>query len=452
MPDAFPVGPYKFIEMGSGSEAPWYIIPFNEHGHCVAPSTQDHLLSALRDDAYTDIFLFSHGWNNDWHKVVDLYENFIKGYSQMQSGHRLTYRRPFRPLLIGVFWPSISLVLPWEQGPTFAPFSPSEPHPMSDQSGQVLREIEEIAAAIDDEDTSRRFYSLALSEKDLSRDEALELAEILVPFYNRVEDELPSQDPSPAASDLVDLWRAGAPDDPQKDTSGKFRYAFNDTPIDAPEAAGDLHLDPRWPIRLLTVRRMKDRAGIVGAHGVGGLLGDLSSTSNTGRLHLIGHSYGCKVLLSALCFRKPPRPVSSLLLLQPAVSYLCFAKDAMGAGHPGGYRVALERVEQPILTTFSPRDKPLTAFFHRALWRGSDFAEKRIAGPPPSRYAALGGYGPGGCKAECQVVMMKDIGEDYNLEEGTTRIYALNGAKAITSHGDISNRYTWWALFNQVTC
>jgi hypothetical protein len=83
MPDVFPAGPYTTIEISSEFEAPWYIMPFNEYGHCEAPTSQDHLLSVVKDDAYTDIFLFSHEWNNDWHHVFDRYANFLKGYREM---------------------------------------------------------------------------------------------------------------------------------------------------------------------------------------------------------------------------------------------------------------------------------------------------------------------------------------------------------------------------------
>jgi len=74
----------------------------------------------------------------------------------------------------------------------------------------------------------------------------------------------------------------------------------------------------------------------------------------------------------------------------------------------------------------------------------------QIAGVPPSRYAALGGYGPGGCDDECQEIPIKKEGDPYDLAAGAPKIYALNGSNdAIHEHGDISNEYTWWALYQQ---
>ncbi len=57
---------------------------------------------------------------------------------------------------------------------------------------------------------------------------------------------------------------------------------------------------------------------------------------------------------------------------------------------------ALDRVFRPILCTFSQHDAPLHRFFHLILRRDQDLGEMQIAaaGEPPSRFAALGGYGP----------------------------------------------------------
>jgi hypothetical protein len=31
--------------------------------------------------------------------------------------------------------------------------------------------------------------------------------------------------------------------------------------------------------------------------------------------------------------------------------------------------------------------------------------------------------------------------------ESSTPVYGINGSGAITGHGDISNQFTWWALY-----
>jgi hypothetical protein len=145
-----------------------------------------------------------------------------------------------------------------------------------------------------------------------------------------------------------------------------------------------------------------------------------------------------------------PRQVESLLLLQPAVSHLCFADSLPGTGQPGGYRPVLERVANPILSTFSKHDFPLTKTFHLALRRKGDLGDIKIAGAgdPPSKYAALGGFGPR--RAGEKLIDIKAIGQAYELEPGV-EVYGLRGDDAISGHGDISNPATWWALYSLAT-
>jgi pimeloyl-ACP methyl ester carboxylesterase len=168
--------------------------------------------------------------------------------------------------------------------------------------------------------------------------------------------------------------------------------------------------------------------------------------------HVVGHSYGAKVMLSALTVSTLPRTVASALLLQPAISYLSFAVDADGKHHAGGYRPALERVDQPILATFSSRDVALGRLFHLAVRRASDIGEQRIAAGPPSRYAALGGYGAEGLAAgEGRQVSAHLEGETYGeIRTPGIRVVSIESSQQISGHGDVSNLTTWWMLCDQV--
>lgn len=445
-------GPYRTFEIENGVQVPFYIVPFDEQGRCQAPLTRDNLTTTLQGGAYTDVFFFSHGWNTDWAGASSTYDTFLRGYMNMRSQHGLAYARPVRPLLVGIFWPSITLVMPWEAGPAFAGVTGNNPQVSDVQAGQEHLDIQSIAAMLAEGDVER-FYELAQKAQGLSESEALELAKLLAPLYlSSKKDELPAIGDIPSPGNIVQMWRDIAHMAPAN-PGGNFGFARNETGT-APQAAGGFNLgallDPRLIIRLATVLQMKDRAGTVGALGVGPLLQSLLAQNQEANFHLIGHSYGCKVMLSAMCYRPLPRQVRSLLLLQPAISFLCFAKDATGQGQAGGYRGALDDVQLPIMTTFSAQDAPLHDFFHLAVRRPSDLGEIKIAGVPPSRYAALGGYGPGGCDDDCKVVVIKSIGDGYDFGPNRPRIYALNGDASIHGHNDFINDYAWWALYEQV--
>jgi hypothetical protein len=84
-----PVGPYKVIKTAGGGEMPWYMMPFDRDGICTGPETRKHLMAAVAKEAFTDIYLFSHGWNNDWKDATDRYQSFIDGYSKLRAARHV---------------------------------------------------------------------------------------------------------------------------------------------------------------------------------------------------------------------------------------------------------------------------------------------------------------------------------------------------------------------------
>lgn len=418
-------GEDRYVEGADGTKVPWNAVQFDKSGASESPVTQARLV-AQASEGITDCFVFSHGWNNDWDRALALYEDFITGYLALKNQYGLELDRPFRPLLIGIFWPSTSLVMPWEQGPDIAAAEPGA------SSTPEQEDLDALGELLDDQDRAR-LGELAELDRDLHREEAEAVARMLAPLIGG-EDEVDDRE-GPTEAELAELFYAPPAED-DYDDSGLYG-----TFVPTGKVGGAL----RDALRMTTVRIMKDRAGVVGANGVGPLVRDLAAAGDNVRVHLVGHSYGCKVVLSAMA--ATDTTVESMLLLQPAVSRLCFAQDT-GAGRPGGYRVVLDRVHQPILITFSDNDIPLRKFFHLALRREEDLGEVTIAAGEPSRYAALGGYGPGGCGAECETVDMKAANDWYRLDRDDVELVALRGDDYIDGHGDVSNESTWWALHN----
>ncbi len=438
MTDRLPAGPYRTLELGSGVQMPYYIIPFDKRGTCVGPATRRHLVAAL-GQGFTDVFIFSHGWNNDWTAATRRYDDFIQGYRDLRQEQGLPLPPGYKPLLIGIFWPSAALVFGRdERGPGFAAATPSD---IDAAVAMERQEVAELAAELEP-GQAEVFYELAQKES-LSEDQARQMAEIALGLRGE-DDELGATDDI-TADDLLEIWTAAEEDD---DEIADLMAGHGDRPQAAGLGRFLKKLDPRKIVRLLSVYQMKDRAGVVGTRGVGPLLRDVLGQSRA-NVHLVGHSFGGKVMLAATSSGGDlPRPVRSMLLLQPAVSHLCFADEVRGTDppRPGGYRVALERVENPILSTYSSHDFPLTKVFHVALRRKIDLGEARLAaaaGKPPSRYAALGGFGPR--HAGEQLIDVQDPGSAYDLDDGV-QVYGVDGRSTISGHGDISNPSTWWAL------
>ncbi|HEX6871134.1 MAG TPA: hypothetical protein VF163_08555 [Micromonosporaceae bacterium] len=430
-------GPLGTIAGGDGVEAAYYVIPFDQNGVCTGPVTQADCVRSA--GAATDVFLFSHGWNNDWAGATRRYEEFIDAYVAARRGAWSPPDRDYRPLAVGVFWPSAALVAPWERAPRIAGTVTAEP----DLTPDVL----ELGQALAPEQ-ARRFYDL-VDREQINVDQAAELATLLGPVLGADTDELGQRGTS--VDDLLRVWSHLRSDEPRAATSEVGGFVEERAQPGGPLAAGGGWLDPRGLIRLATVLLMKDRAGRVGGHGVADLLTALCAAPGQPRIHLVGHSYGAKVVLSALC--APPDGavrVDSVLLLQPAVSCFCFADSVPGTGRPGGYHEAPARSREPVLTTFSRFDVPLTSLFHLAVRRSSDLGEAVIAGLPPSRYAALGGYGPQGRDAETLVTPPARPPELYPLATTAARLVAIQADEIIHGHGDVTNPATAWALLSQV--
>jgi hypothetical protein len=449
MPQTLSPGPYKKLTI-DGQQVPWYIIPFDKEGWCTGPRTRDDLIATLRKEQYTDIFVFSHGWNNDWKVASGRYDEFIESYGKLRLDHHLSYPQPRKSLLTGIFWPSTALVMPSESGPAFAGTS------QDDDDAERQKELEELAELIPP-DKRDRFYELIQQDEPLDEARERELAEILAPLWNDLQKGGSVDMPvSPVtAADLLKLWQAGRSVATDDDEFGGLAGAVGAAAPAAALSLGGVLNAPRDLVRAFTVLQMKDRAVRVGGSGVSRLLRDMLAASRA-RVHLIGHSYGCVVVLSALCSIPAPelkRKVHSALLLQPAVSRFCFAERVPGKSYPGGYRDAFGRLVQPILTTFSKHDVPLTSLFHLAVRRDEDLGQPIVAGPPPapSKYAALGGFGPDGCRdGEYEIRDIHSVGNPYALTSQALRVIALRADNAIGGHGDISVPETWWALYNQV--
>jgi hypothetical protein len=449
MMEGLEIEPIDRIPSASGS-APVYLVPFDKVGKCEGPKTLEHVLGEARSGPFNHVHIISHGWNNVFKDAVSLYREFFTGYFDLRKANGIS-DQDYKPLLIGIIWPSTALVSDDDATPRFAATLPPE----VEEADQFAKQA--LASEIRDEDVAR-FHELANLRRALSHDEALEFAHLLMPILDRkdpVGEEI-SQKVTPER--LVKAWedaqRPAAQDrSRQTGEAGMLpvdEEAASPAPVpQQPASAGFFDfLDPVKIVRTASVFQMKDRAGTVGSFGVSPIVQELAGLPL--KIHLTGHSFGAKVVLSALCHPDADLKVRSMLLLQPAVNYLCFAKNIQG--HPGGYVKALDRVELPILTTFSSHDSPLTAFFHVALRRDGDLAEQRIAGAP-SQFAALGGFGPGGMEDGTSTTL--DIAgppEQYKLQQPGIRLIALDGSKdaRINSHGDVRNRFTEWALVNLV--
>lgn len=422
----------EFSEIAAGGQrVPLYLLQFDKRGAPTSTATRAALIDAVRARDYRDVYVFAHGWNNGFDDSLQLFQRFFTGF--------LAARTPdpdWKPVFIGIQWPSIVAVFPWEKGPQLAGVDADAEF----QKNAIAQLADELGS-----DQARRFIALAVKQS-LTQAEQRELAELARAALDNVAlGEIGES--AVATDDLMSGWRALQSSDAEP-VDGDFGFA--DDTAAGPQAAGLEVLDPRNLIRTATVYTMKDRAGVIGSIALRGLLEEL--TASGASVRLIGHSYGARVVLAALSTATLAAKVRSALLLQPAVNQFCFADAGRipKSQNAGGFRKALDQLELPLYTTFSAKDFPLHDTFHLALRRAKDLGEAEIAaGAAPSVYCALGGYGPSGL-ADGGVVrtQIEDTGS-YAIAQGA-RILALDGTQGrINGHGDVTNPCTWWALIDQ---
>ena len=423
------VGPLKTVPDRFGQDVPLYGLKYDKRGAALSPRTTDHLIAALQNDGITDLILYSHGWNNDFLVASERYETFLRGVSETNAAHPGRLPASFKPAFLGIVWPSTALVLPSEQAPDIA-------------GG----EFDPLFEVIDDDIRAELETKLA-SGAPMDEAALRALAEKLAPQLS-LDGDAEEGGGTYTADDLMAAAKATAAVVPQSDHTGGGFDDFDAGSADNLDAAGLLDFDPRGVLRVFTVLQMKDRAGIVGGNGVAGTVRRILDESRV-RLHLVGHSYGAKVVTTALVNAGASRKAHSALLLQPAINHLAFAPD-IGDGTAGRFRPAFGMTEKPVAMTFSHNDRALHKLFHLAARRKSDVGEAQIAGSV-SRFAALGGYGPQEfLSGEVAIMPIPASGTAYPALGSGVQILALDGKVGISGHGDVNSGFTYWAMLNQM--
>jgi len=201
-------------------------------------------------------------------------------------------------------------------------------------------------------------------------------------------------------------------------------------------------------LRQATYWQMKNRAGTVGRNGLGPLLGQLPPTV---RAHLVGHSFGARLVSFALAGLPADRsPVRAVTLLQGAFSHYAFANplpfDAAGKGALAGM---LARIHGPLVACFSEHDTAVGTFYPLASFAARE--DSANAQNPSSRWGAIGANGAQGVGAAVEGIRPAAPGSRYGFAPGK----ALNvdasdvvrtGRPPSGAHSDIAHPELTWVV------
>jgi hypothetical protein len=422
------------LEEIPGTDLRYHLIVFDSQGRerPGADGLQSHAaVGELTKTPVTDVFVFSHGWNGDIPAARQQYREWIAAMAVCKSDierARASGAGTFRPLLIGVHWPSLAFgdeVLV-NAGDSFAATSVAIPDdaPMSFDRDLVMESmIDTFAARIADTPAAR---------------EALRVI-----FTRAIDDVAPDRLPPDVADACAILDRESGlgsggetaePDSDREAFDPEAVYAAaqeeESVSFGAPGLGGLLALP-----RTLSFWKMKARARSFGEGRGADLVQSLMQTAEPGvRFHLMGHSFGCIVassmVLGAAGRRALARPVDTLVLIQGAFSLWSYCPEIPTASGRSGYFYPIVRdtlVRGPIITTQSEHDAAVGRWYPLAagVRRQVDYS-----GQLP-KYGAVGTFGLCGLDKLARFESLRSAFDSYDFQPG--HVYNLESSAVIAA-------------------
>ncbi|MFC5215877.1 serine-threonine protein kinase [Streptomyces coerulescens] len=373
---------------------PYWELTFDADGDPDA-GRRDRLLAGVARHDVRDLIVFAHGWNSDRSGATRLYDGFFAPIPRLVPEARVGY--------VGVVWPSMRFSD--EPIPDFpravAAEMPRRPVLDKDTRHALLETFPGRATVIDQ--IARLLDQQPREEAEL--DEFGRLVRLLV-------DVVP---PGPQALFAADTLCEGVPQDspdlfagPTAAVCEDFAQALThlEAPDGTPEGAASFSFPNPWEgahelLRQATYYAMKRRAGTVGERGLGRVVGQLAAGSPEVRVHLVGHSFGARLVSFALRgLPKGVRTVKSVTLLQGAFSHYAFASRLPHDTRAGGVLEGQHnRIDGPLVCCYSRHDSALSTMYPLASRMAGD--ARGIAAPDVGRMlgAKWGAMGHDGVQA-----------------------------------------------------
>jgi hypothetical protein len=397
----------------------------------------------------TDLFVISHGWRNDENDASQLYTTLFNNFFDVASG-KLGGRKF---AIVGVFWPSRNFDgLVAAQGAGTAQNAQAIGDVVSDPESQekVVNRLEALKApGLFDEPVPKK----ALSDAQALVPDLDKKATARAEFMNHLRSLMA---PDPAAHedgsdifrtmDATDLFRKlnvpAAAMDKEIPRTGQA-MAFHPGQPAAPEGhvAGLLDIlkgaaaAATNTVSYLSYFMMKQRAGVVGEKGVAALIDKLAP--DTERIHLIGHSFGGRVIAAAAKASTNDK-IQSASFLQAAFSHNGFSPPAQMNGY---FRSVIDkhRVKGPLIATYTKNDTAVGIAYPLASRISGTVAA--ALGDENDRYGGLGRNGAQKMNtnpAEVVKANLLAVGGAYQLTPGL--IHNLLADSFISNHGDVTGK------------
>lgn len=403
----------------------YYELDFNADGTL---SSDGGLPQAIQAGGIRDVFVLSHGWNNGVDSARSLYQAMFTLLAGMIPDRLST------SIAVGIIWPS--LLFPEDDPSTAQPIpstgqqlatalAPAFPQQQQNIAtlGQLLDQQPQDAAKL------QQFHALAsglvttpaLAPEDAGQQATITGATAAVFGNAAAMSKTPATNAEGIPNPFTTLW----------------------------DGAKEV-------LRSMSYYEMKNRAGVIGRNGLGPMLGKLAAADARIRVHLMGHSFGARLVAYSLsglpqAAISANSPVKTLYLIQGAFSHFALANpvpDTLVSG-PGALSGFTHNVNGPLLCTFTAADRAVGWWYPAASMLAHQDAES--ADDLTYQWGGMGhdGYqqSPAGT-----IVKLAPQGTAYNFRPGT--YYLLDSNAVICAdqspfsgaHSDIRHREVIWAV------
>ena len=403
----------------------------------------------------TDVIVVSHGWNNTDEQAERLYTDLFSSFAAVASD-QLQKRKI---AIVGVIWPSkkftdvVDAAVAEQARGRAAGFGTN-----SAAADETIRAKLDIIATMFDKKATKK---ITAAKKQIAKLESdLDARRKFVDELRSLLDESAANEEDNSAlffkldgSVMLEKLKMPTPLVSSGAGGGGGAASLGSHPTTTPAGGaaglGDIFSGIKaGAIRFLNYMayyEMKKLAGTVGQKGVGPMLDRLAD--HTQRIHLVGHSFGGRVVTAASAASTTDK-LQSMSLLQSAFSHNGFSKSMNGF-----FRSVVDkrRIKGPILVTYTPNDRAVGIAYPVA---------SRLSGTVASAFGdandKFGGLGRNGAqKMELGEVVpgvdrMLAVGGTYPWQSGhfhnlesSEYIVNPNGGDA---HGFVTGKEVAWAI------
>jgi hypothetical protein len=428
---------------------PYFEVEFTRDGGVDKPAEVDALHDFVAQGQATDLMVISHGWNNDMAAARDLYARFFSCVRRVLDRGIVPADTGRTFAIMAVLWPSITFAEE-ELIPGGPLFGAGVPIPFVEQQLKHLQQalqapekalpLERARALVPRlEDSHRAQSQFANLVRSVLPATDIEVDDASSAFFSRSGEDLMARLAGPTPRPMLASTRGAAA------VSGRAAGdsdAGVDQVLEGPLSAA------RNLLNFSTYYLMKERAGTVGRRGVNGVLRQIKALEPELRVHLVGHSFGARLVTAAADGPAGATavPFESMTLLQAAFSHNAFAQKFDGR-RDGAFRAVLteHKIRGPIVITCTMNDRAVGIAYPLA---------SRVAGQDSSRLGdamdLFGGLGRNGAVHTPEAVAgtLQPLTGHYAFESG--KVYNLNADPVIHDHSDISHDEVAFALLAAV--